>query len=65
MRTHLQPSKVCERCGVTEGVHKGFCRRCREVLLGPGVIVGPGHEETPHQADAEPLHSPPWRRRGA
>ncbi|HYA67408.1 MAG TPA: hypothetical protein VED63_01635 [Acidimicrobiales bacterium] len=56
---------VCERCAANEHVHKGLCRLCREVLLGQGTLLEPEHRERPHQADSEPLHSPPWRRRGA
>jgi hypothetical protein len=56
---------VCERCAANENVVKGLCHRCRELLLGPGTLLGPEHQEKPHQADTEPLHSPPWRRRGA
>jgi hypothetical protein len=65
---HLHPhfgEDVCERCGSNEHVHKALCRKCHELLLGQGAILGPEHQEHPHQANPAPLHSPPWRRRGA
>ena len=65
---HLHPHygpDVCERCGANEKVHKGLCHRCREILRGEGRVLKAEHAEQPHQAQAEPLHSPPWRRRGA
>jgi len=64
LRRHLYAG-VCKSCGANEHVHEGLCRRCRKVLIGQGEVLAPGHEERPHQADDEPLHSPPWRRRGA
>jgi hypothetical protein len=56
---------VCERCGSNDKVHKNLCHRCREILLGHGTVVTPTPVEAPHEAQAAPLHSPPWRRRGA
>ena len=67
-RPHLHPhpdADVCERCGSNDSVRKGLCHRCREILRGEGKVVSPEHAEKPHQAQPEPLHSPPWRRRGA
>jgi hypothetical protein len=46
-----------------------LCRPCHRVALDErraGVFVD--HEKppiAPHQAPSIPLHSPPWRRRGA
>jgi hypothetical protein len=56
--------KVCERCGSNEHVHENLCRSCREFLMGPGTPFPPEHEQAPHQAETEPLHSPPWKHRG-
>jgi hypothetical protein len=68
LHPHLHPHlhvDVCERCGSNDGVRKGLCHSCREILLGEGKVMAPEHMEKPHQAQPEPLHSPPWRRRGA
>jgi len=65
---HIHPhphADVCERCGSNDSVRKGLCHRCRETLRGEGKVLAPEHAEKPHQAQPEPLHSPPWRRRGA
>ena len=65
---HIHPhphADVCERCGSDDSVHKGLCHRCREILRGEGTVLPPEAAEKPHQARPEPLHSPPWRRRGA
>jgi hypothetical protein len=56
---------VCGKCGANEHVHRGLCRRCRRLLLGDGRIAGTELFRGPHEASPEPLHSPPWRRRGA
>lgn len=67
-RPQLHPTLqagVCESCGSNEHVHRGLCRHCRHVLIGEGELRRPEHQERPHQASPEPLHSPPWRRRGA
>ena len=56
---------VCERCGSNDSVRKNLCHRCREILRGEGKVMAPEHPEKPHQVQPEPLHSPPWRRRGA
>lgn len=61
---HLQ-ANVCGRCGSDDSVRKGLCHSCREILRGEGKVMAPEHTEKPHQAQPEPLHSPPWRRRGA
>jgi len=68
MHPHLHPHPgpdVCERCGSNTKVHKGLCHRCREALRGEGTPVSAPQGEKPHQAQPEPLHNPPWRRRGA
>lgn len=57
-------SGVCERCGTDEHVHRGMCRRCREAVDG-GARAPQHAEQAPRQAQPEPLHNPPWRRRGA
>lgn len=57
------PSDVCERCGSDHHVHRGLCHRCREVV--GDTAVPPAAERRPDQAVPEPLHNPPWRRRGA
>jgi len=59
------PVSVCDECGSDDEVHRGLCRRCRSVLRGEGTHPPAGSSERPHQADPEPLHNPPWRRRGA
>ncbi|GEM_PF-2332230 len=56
---------VCRRCGANEHVHRGLCRRCRRVLMGEGSVVTEEKVPEPHQAQPEPLHRPPWKRRGA
>jgi hypothetical protein len=56
---------VCERCGSNDSVRKGLCHGCREILRGERKVMESEHTEKPHQAQPEPLHSPPWRRRGA
>jgi hypothetical protein len=63
-------SDVCERCGANEHVHEGLCRKCRKALLGEARQVHEDevefeHEKPTHHEQAEPLHNPPWRRRGA
>ena len=65
---HLLPHygvDVCERCGSNDHIHKSLCRKCHELLLGEATVAGTGQLARPHQADPAPLHSPPWRRRGA
>ncbi|HUY23488.1 MAG TPA: hypothetical protein VMV22_14225 [Acidimicrobiales bacterium] len=57
--------KVCRSCGANEHVHRGLCRRCREVLEGAGSVLPAEHAEHPRRPEVEPLHNPPWRRRGA
>lgn len=59
---HVTP---CERCGSTDAVHRGLCRRCRNTLRGEGQELPPETRHEPHEADPRPLRNPPWRRRGA
>ncbi|MDE3086662.1 MAG: hypothetical protein KGJ77_07835 [Acidobacteriota bacterium] len=60
----MQPG-FCQRCGTDEHVHEGLCRRCRKVLLAEGTPVREARRRPPRAAQTEPLHNPPWRRRGA
>lgn len=55
---------VCERCGAEEHVHRSLCRRCRELVDG-GTAAPRLTQPEPRSAQPEPLHNPPWRRRGA
>ena len=57
--------RVCRICGSNRTVHRGLCRPCRRAMLGPGLPLGPDPVERPHQASPAPLHSPPWKHRGA
>jgi ribosomal protein L40E len=56
---------VCRKCGANEHVHRGLCRRCRRLSMGESRVLPPESIEKPHEASPEPLHNPPWRRRGA
>jgi hypothetical protein len=57
---------ACESCGAREHVHQGFCRKCRRRLMGDSEPLIPERDTLrPHQATPEPLHNPPWLRRGA
>jgi len=58
-------TSVCGKCGANEHVHRGLCRRCRRMLSGEGRIVPTDGVRKPLAASPEPLHNPPWRRRGA
>ena len=58
-------TKVCRNCGANEHVHRGMCRRCREIFEGAGTVLAPDHPRAPRASHAQPLHCPPWRRRGA
>jgi len=64
-RHHDESPEVCERCGATEHVHDGLCRRCHELLLGEGRRVEDERPLRPHQPEPAPPRQPPWRRRGA
>jgi len=57
--------QVCERCGATEHVHRGLCRRCHELLAGEGRRLAAERPQPPHQPAPSPPRQPPWRRRGA
>ncbi len=60
-----QSLDVCERCGATEHVHRGLCRRCHELLVGEGRRIAAERPRPPHQPEPQPPRQPPWRRRGA
>ncbi len=59
------PADICERCGENEHVRRGLCRRCRKLLVGEGKPLAEERRRIARQTPASPLHSPPWRRRGA
>jgi hypothetical protein len=65
----FQHEGFCENCSAHAHLHEGLCRPCHRLALDErrtGVSVD--HERrpiAPHQAPSIPLHSPPWRRRGA
>lgn len=59
------PSDVCERCGADRHVRRGLCRGCRKLLIGEGKELAEEQRRLAQQARPAPLHSPPWRRRGA
>jgi hypothetical protein len=52
--------KACRRCGTSEGVHRGLCRRCREFELGRGLPVELRDEELPAAPSLEPRKDRPW-----
>jgi len=60
---------VCGKCGMDAHLHEGLCRHCHQIALEErrteASIQHEQRQVPPHQAPSIPLHSPPWRRRGA
>jgi hypothetical protein len=57
---------TCERCGRAGEIHRGLCAKCRMSGAGDGKVrPDPDTVRKPPRPDVEPLHSPPWKRRGA
>ncbi len=66
----FQQEGFCENCGAQAHLHEGLCRPCHRLALDERRTGVPMDQEKrrpipPHQAPSIPLHSPPWRRRGA
>jgi len=63
---------TCTRCGSNGHLRHGLCSVCRAEVRAARKTP-PGSHAEPHESrppapprpDVEPLHSPPWRRRGA